>query len=33
MAEQQISYTDGVAYERVVGKRSLAGKGFLEDAA
>lgn len=31
MAEQQISYTDGAAYERTVGKWSqLAGEKFLE---
>jgi len=31
MAEQQISYTDGAAYERTIGKWSqLAGKSFIE---
>jgi SAM-dependent methyltransferase len=31
MAEQQISYTDGAAYERIMGKWSqLAGKSFIE---
>ena len=31
MAEQQISYTDGAAYERTVGKWSrLAGERFIE---